>query len=128
MVKAGKTIGGKSLIDPAKHGMHYRQAGQNGQKPPSNMQLLPDQNKSIQPDMQFSIPIPGMQPSQRIRLRDTKRSKRGWVMGDIAPAKNPGRGNFLIIADFLRTETAFSIKINCYHDNLPICCYQDNTC
>ena len=78
--------------------------------------------------MQFSIPIPGMQPSQRIRLRDTKRSKRGWVMGDIAPAENPGMGNFLIIADFLRTETAFPIKINCYHDNLPICCYQDNTC
>ena len=92
------------------------------------MQLLPDQNKSIQPDMQSANRIPCMQPSQRICLQDTKRGKRGWVMRDIAPAKNPGRGNFFIIADFLGTETAFPIKINCYHDNLPICCYQGLPC
>ena len=128
MVKAGKTIGGKSLIEPAEHGVQYRQISQNGQSSPSNMQLLPDQDKGIYPDMDFSIPVPGVQPSQSIRLRDAKRGKGGRVTGDIAPAKQYGRGNFLIIADFFGTETAFPIKINCYHDDLPIRCYQGFTC
>ena len=100
MRQAGKAVIGKPAIGKFSQMINAGQGHKRSQPFPQR-QMPPDCQKGRHPNMPLAAVIQNVQAAQGVCLFNIMGGKRRRIGRNISPHKNLGRGNALVIADFL---------------------------